>query len=78
MAREKNPESAKTTRTRKKKVSPANGNGNGHPVVHDLESEIRVRAYEIYASRGDAPGSEFEDWLTAEKEVRAKRAVAGA
>ena len=76
MAREKNPESAKTTKTRKKKVSPANG--NGHAVISDLESEIRIRAYEIYATRGDAPGSEFEDWLTAEKEVKAKRAVAGA
>jgi len=76
MAREKNPESAKNTRTRQKKASPANG--NGHTLVPDLESEIRVRAYEIFASRGDTPGSEFEDWLTAEKEVKAKRAVAGA
>ena len=76
MAREKNPANAKTTRTSKKKAAPTNG--NGHAVVPDLEAEIRIRAYEIYATRGDTPGSEFEDWLTAEKEVKAKRAVAGA
>jgi hypothetical protein len=75
MAREKNPEGIKTTRTRKKKVS---ANGNGHTLITDLESEIRIRAYEIYAKRGDSPGSEFEDWIVAEKEVRAKRASAGA
>jgi Protein of unknown function (DUF2934) len=76
MARAKNPESAKTPRTRKKKVTPANG--NGHATSPDLESEIRVRAYEIYVQRGDASGSEFEDWLIAEKEVKSKRASAGA
>jgi len=35
-----------------------------------LEDEIRRRAYEIYVQRGSVPGSEAEDWLTAEREVR--------
>jgi len=44
---------------RKKVVVPIN-----------LEDEIRRRAYEIYEQRGNTPGSESEDWLIAEQEVR--------
>ncbi len=36
----------------------------------NLEDEIRRRAYELYQQRGAAPGSESEDWLAAEREVR--------
>jgi len=36
----------------------------------NLEDEIRRRAYELYQERGSASGSEAEDWLTAEREVR--------
>ena len=35
-----------------------------------LEERIRQRAYEIYSLRGDKPGSELEDWLQAEAEIR--------
>ena len=35
-----------------------------------LEDEIRRRAYELYLQRGTASGSEAEDWLAAEREVR--------
>jgi Protein of unknown function (DUF2934) len=36
----------------------------------NLEDEIRRRAYELYQQRGAGSGSEAEDWLTAEREVR--------
>jgi Protein of unknown function (DUF2934) len=36
----------------------------------NLEDEIRRRAYELYQQRGSGSGSEAEDWLTAEREVR--------
>jgi len=36
----------------------------------NLEDEIRRRAYELYLQRGNSTGSEAEDWLTAEREVR--------
>jgi hypothetical protein len=36
----------------------------------NLEEEIRRRAYELYLQRGPASGSEAEDWLNAEREVR--------
>jgi hypothetical protein len=34
------------------------------------EEEIRARAYQIYLERGDAPGSDVEDWLQAEAELQ--------
>jgi DUF2934 family protein len=49
----------------------ANGNGN-HPAI-DVESEIRRRAYELYASRGYADGQAEQDWIKAEHEVRARQ-----
>jgi DUF2934 family protein len=35
----------------------------------DLRGVIAQRAYELYQLRGHHPGSEFEDWLEAEREV---------
>jgi hypothetical protein len=35
----------------------------------DLTGVIAQRAYELYQLRGGHPGSEFEDWLEAEKQV---------
>jgi len=36
----------------------------------NLEDEIRRRAYELYQQRDAGTGSEAEDWLAAEREVR--------
>jgi len=33
---------------------------------------IRARAYEIYLERGAAPGNEVEDWVQAERDLRAR------
>lgn len=71
---------AKTPRNGTKKAvksvprGAAKKNGNGI----DVESEIRVRAYELYAERGFTEGHQDEDWLVAEREVKAKHATAGA
>ena len=35
----------------------------------DLTGVIAQRAYELYQLRGGHPGSEFDDWLEAEREV---------
>jgi len=72
---------AKTPRTIKPKAEKkvlqmpeaTNGNGFAFPTL-ELESEIRVRAYEIYAQRGYTNGREAEDWLEAEREVKARHA----
>jgi hypothetical protein len=54
-------------------VSGVRGNGGSMA----LEDEIRRRAYEIYLQRGNAPGSQHDDWLAAEREVRAQAVAAG-
>jgi len=60
---------------------PENGNNNSQNVTSrngslpsDIEAAIRLRAYELYAKRGYVEGFEKEDWLTAEREVLARRA----
>lgn len=40
------------------------------------EDEIRLRAHEIYLSRGGAPGNAEIDWLQAECELRARKVEA--
>ena len=39
----------------------------------DLTAKIRVRAYELFLKRGSTPGHAMEDWLQAEREVKARR-----
>jgi hypothetical protein len=60
---------------------PENGNNNSQngssrngSLPSDVETAIRLRAYELYAQRGFVEGFEKEDWLTAEREVLARRA----
>lgn len=54
--------------------NPGNGAARNGSSAPDLESAIRLRAYELYAQRGYVEGFEEEDWLTAEREVLARRA----
>ena len=39
----------------------------------DYRQRIEQRAYELYLSRGGAHGSDWEDWLAAERELIANR-----
>ncbi len=45
-------------------------------VGEPTRDEIRLRAYEIYQRRGGHGGSEQEDWLQAERELRGPRSHA--
>ncbi len=42
----------------------------------ELESQIKLRAYELYEARGREDGHELEDWLRAEKEITQRKALA--
>ena len=60
--------------------SSAAASGDGATESRDLDradadgdDAVRRRAYELYVSRGDGPGSEVDDWLAAEREVRTAR-----
>jgi hypothetical protein len=37
--------------------------------VKPTEEQIRRRAYDIYEARGRQDGKNFDDWITAEKEL---------
>jgi len=45
--------------------------------ILNLDEEIRHRAYELYLQRNGSGGDPNADWFTAEREVRARHAVAG-
>ena len=67
-----------TTSRRKKAVAsiePPAGqvvpDGNNGKSI-DLREEIRRRAYELYLERRGTAGNEHQDWLLAEREVRAR------
>ena len=40
---------------------------------HELEHDIRLRAYELYESRGREDGHEQEDWFRAKEEITIKK-----
>lgn len=40
----------------------------------DLDEEIRRRAYELYLERQGTAGDQAQDWLRAEREIRARYA----
>ncbi len=77
MAKAKTPGTPKPKTARvSKKTLPmpeltASGNGNYSPA--DLEAEIRMRAYELYEQRGYSNGRADQDWIEAEREVRARQ-----
>ena len=43
-----------------------------------LEERIQMRAYELYVLRGNESGSETDDWLQAEDEIRDEEEQAAA
>ncbi len=48
------------------------GSINGSPLTDPLLERINHRAYELYQLRGEAHGHDAEDWLEAERQVRAE------
>lgn len=54
-----------------RKATPVEPVGPSHHGTD--EDEIAQRAYEIYQERGGTHGEAVEDWLQAEREVRARR-----
>lgn len=72
---------ASTSETEVPLVTAADGDGgatgslaatsNGQPHADNLDERIRQRAYEIYLARGYSTGNELDDWLEAERQLRA-------
>lgn len=51
--------------------SPASGSSQSRRLPSD--EEIRERAYHRYLERGGHQGSEFDDWVEAERELSTRR-----
>jgi hypothetical protein len=52
---------------------PSLTRGQASPRQDQSDDAVRGRAYEIYEKRGEEPGSEVDDWLQAERELRPTR-----
>jgi hypothetical protein len=64
------PEAAKEVKAEPRKLEMVKNESRKNLVPINLEDEIRQRAFELYKQRGSSPGSEAEDWLAAEEEIR--------
>ncbi|MBI2203476.1 MAG: DUF2934 domain-containing protein [Candidatus Rokubacteria bacterium] len=61
----------RTTRQRRATETPPEATPAAPPNGAADRDAIARRAYEIYRSRGGAEGSDVEDWLEAERQLRA-------
>jgi hypothetical protein len=72
MPKAKSPRTIKPKNEKNLLQMPENGNAHNGSTPADLESEIRLRAYQLYEQRGGTPGFEQQDWLSAEREILAR------
>jgi hypothetical protein len=63
--------------TTRKRATSRKPNGAGHAPAASPPSlsdeEIRLRAYHRYLERGAGDGGDFDDWVAAEKDLKATR-----
>ena len=73
------PQSADTFAARAQPDQRHSGAGSSPDTAPDpigsgpTEEEIRYRAYLLYIERGGEHGTDFEDWLNAERELRSRK-----
>jgi hypothetical protein len=62
----------------KKNLKPAGKTSKGIPVIspEKMIEEISKRTYEIHRIRGSARSSDRDDWLEAEREIKASYRIA--
>lgn len=52
---------------------PVGTSGQDAPENADYADRVALRAYELYLARGGSDGGDFDDWLTAERELSGRR-----
>jgi len=63
----------------RRRATPRRSNGDASAPVATVapprlsEEDIRVRAYHRYLERGAGQGSDFDDWVEAEKDLKSSR-----
>lgn len=74
MAKNTAPKSTRTTRKPAPSPEPRQAPTRDAPASDGADHEATARrAYEIYQSRGASHGSDVDDWLRAEREIKARR-----
>jgi len=61
---------SKAPRPARARAPKSGSNGGLHAQAAPNEDDIRVRAYHLYLERGAADGADFDDWVTAEKQLK--------
>lgn len=56
------------------KAHPMEKQEDSPMVNRPSEEQIRLRAHQIWLQRGEDPGSDLQDWLQAEEEIRREMA----
>ncbi len=72
------PKKAPVARTSKTPAKPPLAAAVTHASNHsstDIHEQVRRRAYELYEHRGRLDGFAEQDWLQAERELRAARSA---
>jgi hypothetical protein len=64
-----NPKQRKNSSTSAQETAPDTGSQSIHGDDRDYGDRVAQRAYELYLARGAGDGRDFDDWLTAEREV---------
>ena len=66
------PKSEAAAAQNKEHEATASAESQLQPAESPSREEIRQRAYEIHIERGGGHGQDTDDWLQAERELRAK------
>jgi hypothetical protein len=53
--------------------TPVGTSGHDPGENADYADRVALRAYELYLARGGSDGGDFDDWLTAERELSGRR-----
>ena len=65
-----------TSTAPRKRATTKKANGTATapvPALTPSDDDVRVRAYHRFLERGARPGGDFDDWLEAEKDLKASR-----
>ena len=64
---------ARTTSKQAEDEAKPNGGVPRQAQTHPTDDDVRVRAYHRYLERGAGHGSDLDDWVEAEKELKVGR-----
>lgn len=61
------------TSEKQSEPTPVGTSGRDAADTRNYADRVAMRAYELYLARGASDGRDFDDWLTAERELSGRR-----